>query len=147
MNAKKLFSASVFAILGIAFALPTMTARADAPAPFGPVQSRAFHFKGGTSLEKPGANCSFNADWLIMKGPGVANAKSIDVAPRMGNWDRQSLPTTDCVAPDCTMVLVKATGKDDVGARTVTLKHADGRSVTTTFEVPANAGRCDYPAK
>jgi hypothetical protein len=148
MKARQLFATLFLSLVGIVAITPTTTdARADSPAPFGPVASRSFQFKGGTTFEKPGAGCSFNADFLFLRGPGVANAKNIDVSPRMGNWDKQSLPTTDCVAPDCTGLLLKATDRDAVGTRTVTLKHADGRSITTTFDLIANAGRCDYPAK
>ena len=49
------------------------------------------------------------------------------------------------MAPNCLQLYVKVTSKDPVGPRTVTVKHADGRTLTTTFDVPEHAGRCDYP--
>jgi hypothetical protein len=120
-------------------------AQAQGAEAFGPVASRTFHWKPGTAIEKAERDCKNNSDWLFVRGPNVANAKSIDVSPRTSNWSKQSLPTTDCVAPDCVQLFVRVTDRDDVGARTVTLKHADGRTVTTTFDVTTNAGRCDYP--
>jgi hypothetical protein len=128
-----------------AAAVGVAPASADAPAAFGPVASRSFHWKAGTAIERAPEGCQSNSDWLVVRGPGVANAKSVDVSPRTSIWDKQSFPSSACVAPDCYQVFVKVTSKDAPGPRTLTLKHADGRSVTTTFDVTENAGRCDYP--
>lgn len=140
MTARKVFSAMFVAAAAVA-ALP-----ASAEAPFGPVSERTFHWKPGTSIEKAGANCQSNSDWLIIRGPGVANAKSVDVTPRTQVWDKQTFPSSACVAPDCYQLFIKATKNDAAGTRTVTLTHADGRKLTTTFDIVENAGRCDYPA-
>ena len=141
MAIRKIFAAMMVSAVAVSVA----PANAEAPAAFGPVASRAFHWKPGTTIERAGAGCSNNADWLIVKGPGVANTKSVDVTPRTSAWDNQSFPSSACVGPDCYQMLVKVTDKDAPGTRTVTLKHADGRTTTTTFDVVENAGRCDYP--
>ena len=132
-------------LVAAALALVPEGASAQAPAAFGPVESRTFHFKPGTALERASANCSNNADWLIVRGPGVANTKRVEVSPRVSVWDKQTFPSSDCVGPNCFQMLVKVTERDAVGPHTVTLKNADGRTVTTTFDVVENAGRCDYP--
>lgn len=139
MAARKVFSA-MFVVAAAAAALP-----ASADAPFGPVSERTFHWKPGASIERAGAECQSNSDWLIIRGPGVANVKSVDVTPRTQFWDKQTFPSSSCVAPDCYQLFVKVTDKDAPGTRTVTLTSKDGRKVTTTFDVAENAGRCDYP--
>ncbi|AKU93577.1 hypothetical protein AKJ09_00241 [Labilithrix luteola] len=122
------------------------TAFADAPAAFGPVEGGSFHFVPGAKIERPtAAGCNNNADIFLIRGPNVANAKHVDVSPKTYIWEKQAFPTTDCVAPNCLQMFVRVTNKDAPGPRTVTLKHADGRTITTTFDVTENAGRCDYP--
>lgn len=141
MAARMMLGATVMAaVLGAG-----MSASAQAPAAFGPVSDRAFHFKSGTSIERAGKDCQNNSDWLILRGPGLASAKSLDISPRTQNWDKQSFQLNACSGPDCYQVFVKVNDKDAPGPRTVTLTHADGRKVTTTFDVIENAGRCDYP--
>jgi hypothetical protein len=121
-------------------------AHADPPAAFGPVASRSFAWKPGTAIEQAVDPCSNNADWLLIRGPGLTNAKSLDITPHTASpWERQSPFSGTCVAPDCVQIYVKVTSKDAVGPYTVTLTHADGRKTTTTFDVTKNAGRCDYP--
>lgn len=144
MMARKLLG-SMF----IAMILATVTtASGDSPAAFGPVESRTFHFKPGTGIEAASASCASNIDWLLIRGPGIANAKTIDVSPKVSQvFEKQGFPASNCAGPDCLPVFIKITGKDAPGTRTVTAKHADGRTVTTTFDVSANAGRCDYPKK
>jgi hypothetical protein len=141
MTARQIFAAMTMAAVAVSVA----PASAEGPAAFGPIESRSFHFKPGTTIERASSDCKSNSDWLIVKGAGAANAKSIDVSPRTSVWDKQSFPSSDCVAPDCYQMLIKVTDKDAPGTRTVTLKHADGRKTTTTFDVIENAGRCDYP--
>jgi hypothetical protein len=115
---------------------------ADAAEPFGPVEARTFIEKPGTAIEVPGADCHWNSDYLFIKGPNVASAKAIDVSPQV--WTREGgVPTSDCVAPNCLQLFVSIDKKPTAGTRTVTLKHADGRKITTTFDVVANKGRCD----
>jgi hypothetical protein len=124
-------------------------ALAEAPATFGPIESRTFAWKPGTAIERPADTvCHNNADYLIVRGPNVANVKSIDVSPKVLTWERQqAIPSINtCAAGDnnCLQIMVKVTRQDAPGARTVTLKHADGRTLTTTFDIVPNAGRCDY---
>jgi hypothetical protein len=116
-------------------------------AAFGPVESRAFHWFSGTSIERApdDTSCNYNSDWLIVHGPDVASAKLVDVSPRTYIWYKGSFPLSGCVAPDCLAIYVKTTSRDEPGTRTLTLKHADGRTATTTFDVIENEGRCDYP--
>ncbi len=145
MMARKVMAATIVAtVSAIAAVVP---ANAQAPAAFGPVAERSFHWRPGQSIERAPANCQSNSDWLIVKGPGLASTKSVDVSPRTQAWDKQTFPLNACEGPDCYQVFVKVTNKDAPGTRTVTLTHADGRKVTTTFEVLENAGRCDYPKK
>jgi hypothetical protein len=126
--------------------VPGGDALADAPAAFGPVAERTFAWKPGTTIEKPTADCNNNADWLLIRGPGVANAKSLDVTPRTpAQWERNSPTTGTCMAPDCVQIYVKVTPQLNTGTYTVALKHADGRTLSTSVDVVANAGRCDYP--
>lgn len=139
--ARRIFAAMIMATTaGIA-----VPAGAEAPATFGPVAERTFHWKAGTTIERAGASCQSNSDWLIVRGPGLASTKSVDVTPRTHVWDKQSFPSSACVAPDCYQLFVKVTDKDAPGTRTVTLTSKDGKKVTTTFDVVENAGRCDYP--
>jgi hypothetical protein len=56
-----------------------------------------------------------------------------------------SRPPSNCTGPDCLPVFIKITAKDAPGPRTFTAKHADGRTISTTFDVNPNSGRCDYP--
>jgi hypothetical protein len=118
---------------------------ATAAEPFGPVESRSFLYKPGTAIELPGADCHLNLDYLFIKGPNVAQAKQIDASPTI--WTRfsaqSSVPTSDCVAPNCAQLYVNVDKRPPPGPRTVTLKHADGRTITTTFDLLPNAGRCD----
>jgi hypothetical protein len=138
-------------LLGLVFvatiAVTATSASGDTPAKFGPVEGRAFHWKGGTSIEVAPANCQSNIDWLLIRAPGIANAK-IDVSPKVSMANaHSSFPASNCTGPDCVPIYVKITDRDAVGTRTVTAKHQDGRTITTTFDVVANAGRCDYPKK
>ena len=144
MMARKLLG-SMF----VATILATVTAASgDSPASFGPVESRTFHFKPGTGIEATNASCASNSDWLLVRAPGIANAKSVDVTPKVSQvYDNHGFPASNCAGPDCLPVFIKITGKDAPGPRTLTAKHSDGRTVTTTFDVSANAGRCDYPNK
>lgn len=139
MTARKLFSAMFVVAAAVA------VAPASAEAPFGPVSERTFHWKPGTTIERASADCQSNSDWLVIRGAGVANVKSVDITPRTFVWDKQSFPSSACVAPDCYQLFIKVTDKDAPGTRTVTLTSKDGRKVTTTFDVVENAGRCDYP--
>lgn len=142
MTARMLFGAMITTAVAVA----VTPASGQASSAFGPVQSDTFYFKSGTSIERPGNNCKSNIDWLLVKGSGVASAKSVDVSPRIGqSWLGSGFPSTSCTGPDCLPVYIKITSKDAVGSRTVTLKSSDGRTVTTTFTVAENAGRCDYP--
>lgn len=149
MTTRARWSGTLLLVVGFGAAVSGAgrTAFADAPLPFGPVESRSFHFVPGTKLERASADCKNNADILLLRGPNVANAKSVDVSPKTYTWDRQAFPTTECVAPNCLQMFVRVTNKDAPGPRTVTLKHADGRTITTTFDVTENAGRCDYGDK
>ena len=114
---------------------------------FGPLESRTFHWKPGTVIETvPAASCASNVDWLLVRAPGIANAKTIDVTPKVSQVDeKHAFPASNCTGPDCLPVFIKITDKDVAGPRTLTAKHADGRTITTTFDVNANTGRCDYP--
>lgn len=120
---------------------------AMAAEPFGPVESRSFNLHAGTSIEATKADCHWNNDYLFIRGPNVAKAKQIDVSPQA--WSRfmkdGGVPTTECAAPNCAQLYLGINGKQAPGPRTVTLKHADGRTLTTTFDVIPNAGRCDTP--
>jgi hypothetical protein len=138
--------ASTFVMAAALALIPGGDAIAQTPAPFGPIAERTFAWKPGTTIEKPTAECSNNADWLLIRGPGVANAKTLDVTPHTGaQWERNAPTTGTCMAPDCVQLYVKITPQNNAGTYTVALKHADGRSITTTVDVVANAGRCDYP--
>lgn len=146
MKTSKLFTAS--SLLTIVVGLLAITASADAATSFGPVESRAFHFRSGaTAIETVGKDCAWNLDWLMVKGPGVGSKKSIDVSPALSAKSNDSwFPSSGCSAPDCVQVLVKVTSHDAAGTRTVTLNHPDGRKITTTFDVVENStGRCDAP--
>ena len=133
------------AITTLAAIVPCGEAYADAPPAFGPVAERTFAWKPGTTIERPTGDCR-NSDWLLIRGPGVANAKSLDVTPHTPSaWDRNTPTTGTCLAPDCAQIYVKITSRMELGTYTVALKHADGRSLSTTVEVVPNAGRCDYP--
>lgn len=143
MTARKLFGAMIMTAVPLLAVTP---ASGQGLSAFGPVQSDTFYFKSGTSIERPGNNCKSNIDWLLVKGTGLANAKSVDVSPRVGQaWLGGGFPATSCTAPDCLPVYIKISPKDAVGAKTLTIKSSDGRTVTTTFNVVENAGRCDYP--
>ena len=125
-------------------------ARAETPTPFGPVQSRSFAWKPGTAIEQaPDKGCNHNGDFFVIRGPAVQAAKSIDVTPRVAAFERQvpipSVNTCKQGETDCVQLYIKITGKDAPGERVVTLTHADGRTLKTTFDVVASAGRCDYP--
>jgi hypothetical protein len=128
-------------------------AQADAPAAFGPVDTRAFAFKGGTKIEKaPDSGCKNNSDWLVIHGANLANFKSLDVTPKTSGWDhaQKTIPAANtCAVGDanCVQIFVLLTSSDAPGTRTVTLTSSDGRKLTTTFDVVPNAGRCDYGAK
>jgi hypothetical protein len=149
MATKRLTATISISVLTMAALLtPGSISEASAADPFGPIESRSFHLKPGVALEKPGADCSNNTDVLLITGPNVASAKKIDVSPRTYTFENKNyVPTNACVAPNCKQVYVSVDSKDAVGTRTLTLKHADGRTLTTTFEVPENAGRCDVPKK
>ena len=142
MTARRLLPALVLGALAITLAA---SAGADAPAPFGPVDSRTFYSHAGTTIERPSKDCAWNFDWFFAKGAGVANAKTVDVSPAVAARDRNSFPSTACTGPDCAPILVKVTSKDALGTRTVTYKSADGRTATTTFDVVEGTGRCDAP--
>lgn len=138
-------------LLGLVFvatvAVTATSASGDTPPKFGPVDSRTFHWKAGTSIEVPTANCTSNIDWLLVRGTGIADAK-IDVSPKVSMAQSQSaFPASNCTGPDCIPIYIKITDRDAPGTRTVTAKSKDGRTITTTFDVVANAGRCDYPKK
>jgi hypothetical protein len=144
MTARKLIGVVFIAGIG---AIAT-TASGDTPAKFGPLDSRVFHWKGGTSIERPTDNCASNIDWLLVRAPGIANAKQIDVSPKVSMFQsNSSFPASNCTGTDCVPIYVKITSKDAAGTRTVTAKSGDGRTITTTFDVIENAGRCDYPKK
>jgi hypothetical protein len=143
-----LMTTSIFGFALLAITAPGTMSEASAADPFGPIESRSFHLKPGTTLEKPGADCASNSDVLLIHGPNVATAKSIDVSPRTYAFENKSyVPTSGCAAPNCKQVYLSVIPKDAAGTRTLTLKHADGRTLTTTVEVPENAGRCDVPRK
>ncbi len=119
-------------------------ALADPPPAFGPIADKSFHFYPGTNLEIAQGTCE-NGDVLKIRGPGLGNAKSHDVTPRTDSYpNTQNRDKYGCEAPDCFQLWARVNGKDSTGPRTVTLKSADGRTVTTTFTVTPNAGRCDY---
>lgn len=137
---RKLFGSVVVVTLAV------VASPASGQSAFGPVSERTFHWKPGTVIETVPDNCASNIDWLLVRAPGIANAKSIEVTPKVSQvFDKQGFPASNCTGPDCLPVFIKVTGKDVAGTRTFTAKHADGRTVTTTFEVKPNAGRCDYP--
>lgn len=140
---RKLFGSVVVVTLAVC------ASPASGQTPFGPIESRTFHWKPGASIELPPADgCQMNVDWLLIRAPGIANAKSVDVTPKVGQtFDKQGFPSSNCAGPDCLPLWVKVTARDVAGPRTVTAKHADGRTITTTMDVVANAGRCDYPKK
>jgi hypothetical protein len=142
MTARKLLFAATVALAVVA-SVATQSEAAD-PAPFGPIASSSFTFVKGTSLEAPKGQC-VNGDVLLIRGPGLGNAKSADVSPRTFAYpNNQNRDKYGCEAPDCYQLFFQLSSKDAVGPRTVTLKSADGRSVTTKFDIVANAGRCDY---
>ena len=143
MTSRKLLGAMVVA--GAAISAVPASAQSTA---FGPVESRTFHWKPGTAIERPPANCQSNIDWLLVRSPGAASSKTVDVTPKVTQlFEKSTFPASSCVAPDCIPLFIKVTERDAVGSRKVTLKHADGRTATTTFDVVENAGRCDYPKK
>ena len=82
------------AVSGLALlAICSSHASASAAETFGPVDSRSFLVKPGTSIELPGADCHWNNDYLFIRGANVASAKQIDVA---GVWTRVGcFPTTE----------------------------------------------------
>ena len=67
------------------------------------------------------------------------------IRDRLYLFDNQKniAPTTDCVAPNCAQLYLSAAPNTPAGARTVTFKHPDGRSLTTTFDVTESATRCE----
>lgn len=140
-------TAALTALTALAVASSPVVHEATAAEPFGPVESRSFLAKPGTTIELPAGTCNWNSDYLFIKGPNVSSVKQIDVTPSI--WTRYTkaggVPTSDCVAPNCVQLFVSVDKKPAPGPRTVTLKHADGRTTTTTFDVVANAGRCDKP--
>jgi len=144
MLARTLFG---FGLVSAIALMSATDASADAPAPFGPVSNRAFYIKAGTSVERAGPKCNYNVEWLFINGAGLANAKSVDITPRLPSWSRNGIPSSACSGPDCLQVMIKIGNREPVGPRTVTIKAADGRTVTTTFDVVENAGRCDYGEK
>jgi hypothetical protein len=130
----------------LATALSLAVSDAGAADAFGPIESRSFLMKPGTVIERPPADCPFNLDHLFIRGTNVANAKSVDVSPKVWQSDnaRWRVPTTECVAPNCIQLLVQVVKSDAAGPRTLKLKHADGRTLTATFDVTENTtGRCD----
>jgi hypothetical protein len=136
-------TALVVSVVGFAPTAPD----AMAAEPFGPIESRTFTFKAGTAIEASRSDCHWNSDYLFIKGPNVANAKKIDTTPDVFTRFTKpgGVPTTDCVAPNCVQLYVGVDKRHAPGPRTVTLKHSDGRTITTTFDVVPNAGRCDTP--
>lgn len=136
-------SVLVVSVVGFAPAAPDAMA-AEA---FGPVEGRSFTFRPGTSIEATKTDCHWNNDYLFIKGPNVATAKQIDVSPQVWSryMSRGGVPTTECAAPNCVQLYLGIDKRQTPGTRTVTLKHADGRTLTTTFDVVPNAGRCDTP--
>jgi hypothetical protein len=107
---------------------------------FGPVESRTFHWKPGTVIETVPASCASNIDWLLVRAPGIANAKSVEVTPKVSQVaDKHAFPASNCTGPDCLPVFIKITAKDAPGPRTFTAKHADGRTISTTFDVNPNS--------
>lgn len=141
------FALSVLVVSVVGVGFPPAATDAMAAEPFGPVESRTFTFRPGTSLEASRSDCHWNQDYLFIRGPNVANTKQMDVSPSVfSRYTKQGgVPTTECVAPNCVQLYVGVDKRHAPGARTVTLKHADGRTTTTTFDVVANAGRCDTP--
>jgi hypothetical protein len=118
---------------------------AFAEPPFGPIVNTSFFFVSGTSIEQPKDTC-VNGDVLRILGQGVGNAKSVDISPRTFSYpNTKNRDKYGCEAPDCYQLFVQLSPKEPVGTRTVTLKSADGRTVTTKFDVTPHAGRCDYP--
>src|SRR5512146_2925252 len=104
MGALKLLGITMVVTAATVAVPPGMTgdARADGPQAFGPVASRTFAWKPGTTIEKATNDCNNNADWLLIRGPNVASAKSLDITPHTGApWERQSPFTGTCLAPDC----------------------------------------------
>ena len=139
-------------VLATFLALVPVQASADppapapaAPSPFGPVASINFYEHPGTTIEQPKDGCG-NADILIIRGTGLGNAKSADITPKTSVTDRNTVRTDKygCNDADCLQITIKLASSDATGTRTVTIKHNDGRTLTTTFDVTANAGRCDY---
>lgn len=122
-----------------------LSPEATAAEAFGPVESRTFLSRPGAAIELPAADCSWNNDYLFIKGPNVAAAKQIDVSPSIFTRHHKggAVPTSDCAAPNCVQLTVSTDKRTAAGGRTVTLKHSDGRTITTTFDAVANAGRCD----
>jgi hypothetical protein len=143
---KRLVVTAGFSTLAaLALASSPASHEATAAEAFGPVESRTFLSKPGASIEIPGADCGWNIDYLFIKGPNVASVKQVDVAPNI--WTKfnkgAGAPTTDCAAPNCVQITVSTDKRTAAGPRTVTLKHNDGRTITTTFDAIPNAGRCD----
>lgn len=143
MLARKLLFATTLALVLVASGATASEGLADAP-PFGPISSTTFTFVTGTTLEQPKGDC-VNGDVLLIRGPGLGNAKSADVTPRTFSYpNNKNRDKYGCEAPDCYQLFFQLTSKDAVGSRTVTMKSADGRTVMTKFDIVANAGRCDY---
>jgi hypothetical protein len=136
-------SALVVSAVAIAPAAPD----AMAAEPFGPIESRTFTFHAGTTIEASRSDCHWNSDYLFIRGPNVAATKQADAAPPVFSRFTKpgGVPTTDCAAPNCVQLYVGVDKRHAPGPRTVTLKHPDGRTLTTTFDVIPNAGRCDTP--
>lgn len=144
MTARTLIFATMFALATVVPGGLESDAYADPP-PFGPVSSAGFYFHPGTTIEQPKEGCG-NADAILIRGPGLGNAKSFDISPKTSITDRNVANTDkyNCKNADCLQITIKLSPSDAVGTRTVTMTSTDGRTVTTTFEVVANAGRCDY---
>lgn len=142
MMARYLFSGSLVTMLAVS------ASPASGQSPASSIESRSFHFHPGTVIERSTDDCMSNIDWLLVRAPGIANAARVDVSPPVSRvWDNGRFPSTACVGPDCLPVFLKVTSRDAAGPRTVTVKYGEGRTATTTFEVVANAGRCDFPKK
>lgn len=138
---KKQVILGVFLVGAATIALP---ASAQAPG-FGPVASSHFHWKGGSTIERPTDDCQMNSDWLLIEGTNVGTTKKLEISPRTQNSYKHSFPLTQCSGAGCFQAFIKISPRDPVGPRTVTLTDGAGKTATTTFEVVENAGRCDYP--
>jgi hypothetical protein len=142
-STSKKFASTLIVTLALG-AATTPSLDAGAAEPFGPVESRSFALKPGAAIEKAAADCAFNNDVLFVHGPNVAAMKSAEITPKVWANDHQPrIPSTVCPAPNCAQISLAISPSTPVGPRTVTLKHPDGRTATTTFDVVDNAGRCD----